>query len=599
MSGGAMDQIGQLAFQQMREITIEVDQLDHKHQQFTSMCSSTKAIYNSNSNRLSSAIASHLAKASKYYSKWNRLMTSNPGIAWYPKQKQKRHKWIVKREKQIVKAKARRAAAKKVYDQDIVDFAQALKDIDGLRKIIANSLSGKQTSTGTARTGLLETKQQKSQFLEAIDTVESDRMRQMTHRLVLGADFLEEQASAPGQTSGVDKLDALLVRMRNEMHAEMDKLSEVEAKSIAQHKSYMLKTRDLINRQKIAMARLHIRLGRRLTRIGNEMIREANEQIVGSKRRKELDRIIIEKDFLDDECAAEPPLYHKQRDNKIAEIKTLEAMLKILKNLNWNGAVYNAVSRIQTSAVNSNPEPGFVMKYEMDVYTGMPLKTPNYRYQAAEKPSDFSRVAIKMSIGSAWVWVSFDAFDSDPQRYLIPTTDNGLVAQQYVDNLVIHKSPSAHIQNVAGKGATRAKGNVEFWSSAYTARNAFKVPGASDGAFDFGDERKFTKGSGSSVGCFQVHDYMNKQTLLAVNNFLKKGKQDVGIGSQSSTRLRDQPDWTGANNIQGYKNKKEAVTLTWYFLPRSAATQKTAAKKDTAAKTTKVAAKPKTAIKKG
>jgi hypothetical protein len=553
-SSSPMDSVGQLCFQQLREIAVEVDELDTKHHQFRSMCSSTIAIYNANINRLAKTIANHLSNAAKYNMKWNRLMPILPRITPYT---QRTHKAIANIKRHEVKMQERRKQQAHIYQRDVIDFTNALKDVDMLMKILENSING-QTSANIAKTGFLE--ETKGKFISGIDQVESDALRQMTHRLTLGADFLEE-VSDDDQPSGVDKLKNLLIGIRNEMYEEMDKLAEIEAQRIKAHEQYL-------RRNALTIWRYWHRLGRYITtrhaptidKIEQNMRKEAEHLKKSAERRKESDRIVVEKDFLEDECLVEPPLYHKQRENKISEIKTIEAMIKILRNLNWKGAVYNAISRISVASVDENPEPGFTFKFEMDLYDG--LSVNQYRYESAEKPENFKRVAIKMTVGSSWVWVSFDAFDPDYKRYLVPSSQNAIVTQQYVTNMVIKKSASARV----GTGSS-AKGNLEIWRDAYHPRNGYKIPGASDGAYDFGDVRKPL--DTNKYGCFQVHDYMRKQTVFAFNNFAKKGKHDVGIGSQRSTAVADQPDWTHKNNIQEYKDRKEPVTVEWYFQSKS------------------------------
>jgi hypothetical protein len=447
---------------------------------------------------------------------------------------------------QISNEKAKKAEA--IYDKDVKDFTAALADVDEMMKIIANSLGG-----------FLETdarKQVHSKFLSAVDNAQSDAVRFMKTRLTLAASFLENDSDSDATEMSVDKLRQLLLDIRNEMYEEMDKLAKIEEQRKKMHELFLRRTQSFIY---IMYYRYYQCINRHVHYTATIIHYKrcwAKKTLEARKLNKQKDRIMVEKDFLRAECNAEAPLYHKQRDQKLAEIKTIEAMIKVLRNLNWSGAVYNAVSRITASAADANPEPGFTFKFEMDVVDGLSLNA--YRYASAEKPTDFKRVAIKMTIGSSWVWVSFDAFDPDFKRYLIPSERRAIVTQQYVTNMVIKKSPSARV----GEGSS-AKGNLEIWRDAYHPRNGYKIPGASDGAYDFGDVRKPL--STTKYGCFQVHDYMRKQTVLAANNFKNKGKHDVGIGSQRSTKITDQPDWTYSNNVQKYKDRAEPVTLEWYF----------------------------------
>ena len=73
------------------------------------------------------------------------------------------------------------------------------------------------------------------------------------------------------------------------------------------------------------------------------------------------------------------------------------------------------------------------------------------------------------------------------------------------------------------------------------------------------------RASRASYGCFQVHDYMNKQTVLAVNNLLaSKGQHDVGIGNQKR-KHSEQPDWTFARNAAKYRDAKQMVQFQVFF----------------------------------
>lgn len=544
-SQGPMNQVGDLCYKQMREISAEVDELDSTHQKFQSMCLSTLAKYNTEMNALAVSIATNDRKSADMSVKWNNIRPMIPPIR---RRRERFLAQIVEHEANIVIGQKKRDATKAAYDQDMSDFAQALQDIDALKKILTTgAISDRQTSGNIAKQG----------FLEAMDTVQSDKLKQMTNRLTEGANFLAEKQSAD-EPSGVDKIMNLLLKIRNEMWAEMSKLTKIEGRSIFDWKTLLKLKRRTINALHIARAREYIKIGRRLSEIGHYMLAEAAFRITSSKRSKEIDRLDINKHFLRDSCAAEPPMFQKSRSVKTAEMDTINQMLKILRNLKWSGAVYNAISRISVGGVDENPEPGFTIGYQMDVHTG--LVSNNYAISNSVN-KDFGRVAIKVQIGSAWVWASFDAWTTDASRYLVPTIKSGVVNQRYIDNLVVHKSPSLKTLT----STTAAKGNVEMWATNYGTRNVKKIPNGSDGNYDLGDERA----GGGNHGCFQVHDYLGKQTVFAVNHFLAKDRHDVGLGTQGPVK-GSHPDWTFAQNSGRYKARKEAITITWYFLPKSA-----------------------------
>ena len=96
----------------------------------------------------------------------------------------------------------------------------------------------------------------------------------------------------------------------------------------------------------------------------------------------------------------------------------------------------------------------------------------------------------------------------------------------------------------AVKNGTFADGNIEFWGTNYSPSNAAKIPGASDGSYDFGDQRSDT----GSYGSMQIHNYKEKQVLFAYNNFLAGSNGDIGIGSSK----QGNPDYTFAKNLNNY-----------------------------------------------
>jgi hypothetical protein len=545
---GPMDQIGALCYKQMREIVAEVDELDATHMKFTRDCSSTLGAYTSKINRLAIAVAKYDKKGAQLSVKWNKLRRK------IPPQRRKRIKWlksIKKKEKYIVKKLDRRAREKALYDQDMRDFAAALKDIDHLKKILENSaLAGKATKHSPG-------------FLEAVGQIKSEKLLASTHRLTLAASFLDEEQEAEGP-SGVDKVINLLLKVRNEMWKEMDKLTKIENHRINAWKRKYLRTRKKINHMHVQRARAYIKIGNVLRKIGKLMIREANERIKSARTTKKIDATDIQRDFLQDSCDAEPPMYTKTRSTKMAEIATIKLMLKILKNLNWSGAVYSAISRIGGGATDTNPEAGYEVGWTMNVHTG--LKKNIFWTNKAIAKSGFGRVAIKLTIGSSWVWASFDAYSANKNDYHMPTKANGRVQNRYVNNLHIFKSASAPVEAAANV----KRGFLEMWPTNYGKANVKRVPGASDGLYDFGDQRS----ARHSYGCFQVHDYMNKQTVLAVNNFLAvDGKHDVGIGNQKRTHSQ-QPDWTFSQTARKYRDAKQNVQVQVFFQTKAPKTKK-------------------------
>ncbi|UKI30685.1 MAG: hypothetical protein L6W00_22665 [Lentisphaeria bacterium] len=80
-------------------------------------------------------------------------------------------------------------------------------------------------------------------------------------------------------------------------------------------------------------------------------------------------------------------------------------------------------------------------------------------------------------------------------------------------------------------------GNIEFWPGNYGQLNEKSIPGASNAVFDFGDRRQ---DPANGYGSMQVHNYREKQTVFAFNQFRGGAKADCGIGNAPGKNL----DWT-------------------------------------------------------
>ena len=78
------------------------------------------------------------------------------------------------------------------------------------------------------------------------------------------------------------------------------------------------------------------------------------------------------------------------------------------------------------------------------------------------------------------------------------------------------------------KNGTFADGNIEFWAANYAQPNEKAIPGASNDVFDFGDRRQ---DPANGYGSMQVHNYLEKQTVFAFNNFQGGSRCDLGIGN--------------------------------------------------------------------
>ncbi|HRA86616.1 MAG TPA: sialate O-acetylesterase [Planctomycetaceae bacterium] len=145
------------------------------------------------------------------------------------------------------------------------------------------------------------------------------------------------------------------------------------------------------------------------------------------------------------------------------------------------------------------------------------------------------------------VFVSMDAFTDDVKKIGIPTVASGAAFQQSVKSMDVYS-------DVTGirTGTSIEAGNIEFWPDNYAMPNAGKVTGASDTAYDFGDEI-FAPHDG--YGSMQIHNNAAGQTLFAINHWIAGGGADIGIGnSEGQTR-----DWTFTGNAGSYSAKRLRV----------------------------------------
>ncbi len=166
----------------------------------------------------------------------------------------------------------------------------------------------------------------------------------------------------------------------------------------------------------------------------------------------------------------------------------------------------------------------------------------------------FDRIAYFLELQKAgeepqYVYASMDAFTDDLSKIGVPTLGSEAVFQRDVTALNV-------VSNVVGltTGEGIAVGNIEFWPNDYGAANPKKVPGASGGILDFGDERSAPV---DGYGCMQVHNHLAKQTVFAINQWKRGAKADIGIGN-SSGRTRD---WTFTSNGADYDLKRLRVLV--------------------------------------
>ena len=138
------------------------------------------------------------------------------------------------------------------------------------------------------------------------------------------------------------------------------------------------------------------------------------------------------------------------------------------------------------------------------------------------------------------VFVTMKSFTGDVREAGIPRMNPKTPFQVEISDLRV-KSDVPGVEN-----GTFAKGNIEFWATNYSNGNSAKIPGAADNKFDFGDVPSNT----GNYGSMQIHNFAEKQTVMAYNHWIMGKNSEVGIGNQP----QNNPDWTFSNSGKNYKS---------------------------------------------
>ena len=202
----------------------------------------------------------------------------------------------------------------------------------------------------------------------------------------------------------------------------------------------------------------------------------------------------------------------------------------------------------------------FTLVYDLDIPNDLNTSvvgTPPYTIDnsAAITPGSFNRIAYYLELndgsGPQFVWVSMDAFTTDPAQTGVPTVASGAVFQTTIANMNVES-------NVAGivTGSGISTGNIEFWPFSYGTAALGGIGGSST-LFDFDDQN----GSAASYGSMQIHNYGAGQTLLAYNRWSTADQisaDDLGIGNNVIPNVLDglvHPDWTFQLSTGAYTTK--------------------------------------------
>ena len=148
-----------------------------------------------------------------------------------------------------------------------------------------------------------------------------------------------------------------------------------------------------------------------------------------------------------------------------------------------------------------------------------------------------------------YVFVAMDPFTQDLSKIGIPDLDSQAIFQQKISNMEV-------ISNVPGikNGTFQEGGNIAFWGTDYGQNSAADIPDSASSIYSYGDAPT----NSGDYGSMQIHNYKEKQTLLAYNNWKSGSASDLGIGNAPSVR---QKDWTYMQNAGKYAGGRLLVLV--------------------------------------
>ena len=141
--------------------------------------------------------------------------------------------------------------------------------------------------------------------------------------------------------------------------------------------------------------------------------------------------------------------------------------------------------------------------------------------------------------------VSIDPFIQDLRKLALPGSKVRHNIATPIRNITIR----ANVPNLID-GDEIANGNIEFFYTSYSPKNAKGLRTASDKLFDAGDQPSNDKRPG--YGSMQFHTSQGN-AIVCFNNFKMRGNADLGFGVN---REGKNPDWTFSRNARNYKSAK-------------------------------------------
>lgn len=193
-------------------------------------------------------------------------------------------------------------------------------------------------------------------------------------------------------------------------------------------------------------------------------------------------------------------------------------------------------------------EQQLVYKYDLRSGLASDRAKVDYLVDKSADAKNFQRITYlligKHKDGSTkWVMVAMDAFTNDAKKIGVPTLSSGAFFQNRVKKMIV-------LSNVPGlKTGEIPEGNIEFWCSNYGTSNAANIPNADSRRYDFGDQCS-DNGKVIGYGSMQIHNFNDRQTIFAYNNFSAKANADFGIGNAPGQNS----DWTFTQSLKDYPN---------------------------------------------
>ncbi|MDQ8193684.1 sialate O-acetylesterase [Coraliomargarita sp. SDUM461004] len=179
---------------------------------------------------------------------------------------------------------------------------------------------------------------------------------------------------------------------------------------------------------------------------------------------------------------------------------------------------------------------------------------PDYDIDNTASAGTFNKVAYFLELQKPgqtrkYVFVSMDTFSKDPTKIGIPTAKSGARFMQKVSNLTVR----SNVEELSNCDSTDG-GNIEFWPGNYRPANEQKIVGASHSQFDYGDR---ADNHIPGYGSMQIHNWKNKETVLAINHWGANGILDIGIGNSTGKNS----DWTFSKNAKDYSLRRLTVLV--------------------------------------